>query len=312
MQTRKIGRLDVSLVGLGTNNFGRRCDQAQTSAVIDVALDSGINLLDTADIYGPKGLSEEFIGKALKGKRDRVVLATKFGFQIDEDPTHKGGSARWISEAIEGSLRRLKTDRVDLYQMHFPDQEVAIEETLTALDRLVQDGKVLEIGCSNYSGAQIDEAMAASQSNDLTRFVSAQNHYNLLERSPEAEVIPACERHGLGILPYFPLANGMLTGKYRRGQDPPEGTRMSRMSGEQRDWVLSDRHFDIIEKLGAFAAERGHTLLDLAFSWLSSQSTVVSVIAGATKPDQVKANAGAASWELSKEELAEVDSITKT
>lgn len=312
MQMRKIGGLDVSVVGLGTNNFGRRCDESQTAAVIDAALESGINLLDTADIYGPKGLSEEFIGKALKGRRDRVVLATKFGFPVDDDPEHKGGSARWVSQAVERSLQRLGVDHIDLYQMHFPDQEVAIDETLGALDRLVQDGKALEIGCSNFSGPQIDEAMAASKSGGLARFASAQNHYNLLERSPEAEVTPACERHGLGMLPYFPLANGMLTGKYRRGAAAPEGTRMSRMSAEQKDWILSDRHFDIVEKLEAFASERGHNMLDLAFSWLACRPTVASVIAGATSPDQVKANAVAAGWKMSKEELAEIDSITRS
>jgi aryl-alcohol dehydrogenase-like predicted oxidoreductase len=197
-----------------------------------------------------------------------------------------------------------------VYLLHQPDDATPIEDTLSAMTRLVDDGKVREIGCSNFSGPQIDEAMAASQSKGLARFVSAQNHYNLLERSPEAEVIPACERHGLGMLPYFPLANGMLTGKYRRGQDPPEGTRMSRMPGEQKEWLLSDRHFDIVEKLSAFAAERAHTLLELAFSWLASQPTVVSVIAGATKPEQIEANATAAQWQLSKEELAQVDSIT--
>jgi aryl-alcohol dehydrogenase-like predicted oxidoreductase len=278
---------------------------------VSAALDAGITFFDTADIYGrPSGRSEEYLGKALKGRRDEAIVATKFGGPMGEDPEQRGGSARWVARAVEGSLSRLGTDRIDLYQMHFPDAGVPIAETLEALDRLVRDGKVLEIGCSNFTGAQIDEAMEVSSSRGLARLASAQNYYNLLHRAPEDDVVPACERHGLGLLPYFPLANGLLTGKYRRGEPPPADARLARLPSEQTSAFLTDRNFEIVEKLEKLTAERGHTLLELAVSWLASRPAVASVIAGATKPEQVRANASAASWMPSPEELGDVDGIT--
>jgi aryl-alcohol dehydrogenase-like predicted oxidoreductase len=229
---------------------------------------------------------------------------------MGDDPEQRGGSARWIARAIEGSLTRLGTDRIDLYQMHFPDAGVPIAETLEALDGLVREGKVLEIGCSNFTGAQIDEAADVSSSNGFTRFVSAQNFYNLLHRAPDDDVFPAVAKHGLGFLPYFPLANGLLTGKYRRGEPPPPDARLGRLPPEQSSGFLTERNFDLVEKLEAFAAGRGHTLLELAVSWLAARPGVASVIAGATKPEQVRANVAAASWRLSPEDLAEVDALT--
>ena len=308
MEQRKIGGLSVSLVGLGCNNFGTRCDEAQSAAVIDAALDAGINLFDTADVYG-RGASEEIIGKALSGRRDRVVIATKFASPMADDDQHRGASKRWITQAVEDSLRRLATDRIDLYQQHQPDPSVPMEETLEALDGLVRAGKVLEIGNSNFSGPQIDEADRLSSEHGWARFVSAQNHLNLLQRGPLDDVVPACERHGLGMLPYFPLASGLLTGKYQRNQAPPEGTRLAGLPEERRQRLLSEKHFDVVERLSAFARERDHTILDLAFAWLAGQPTMASVIAGATKPEQVHANAAAAAWKLSDEDMSEVDAI---
>jgi aryl-alcohol dehydrogenase-like predicted oxidoreductase len=308
METRSLGSLKVSLVGLGCNNFGGRCDLEQTKAVVGAALDAGINFFDTADIYG--GLrSEEFLGQALAGHRDEVVIATKFCAPIDDDPAHRGASARWVTEAVEGSLRRLGTDHIDLYQQHMPDDQVPIEETLGALDALVQAGKVRQIGNSNFSGAQVDEAAAASEKAGITAFVSAQNYFNVLHRQPLDDVVPACVRHGLGVLPYFPLASGLLTGKYRRGETPPAGTRLAGMPEDRVTRVLSDRNFDRVDGLAAFAEARDHTVLQLAFAWLAAQPALASVIAGATKPEQVRANAAAAGWVLSADDLGEVDKI---
>ncbi len=227
METRKLGSLEVSIVGLGCNNFGMPIDEEGTRRVVHAALDAGITLFDTADSYG-KTDSERHLGKALGKHRAEVVIATKFASRIDDDETHRGASARWVKEAVDGSLRRLGTDHIDLYQQHFPDASVPVEETLGALNDLVKAGKVREIGNSNYSGAQIDEAAAVSEEHGWARFVSAQNYLNLLERGPLTDVLPACERHGLGLLPYFPLASGLLTGKYKRGEAPPAGTRMDR------------------------------------------------------------------------------------
>ena len=308
---RRIGRLDVSRVALGCNNFGRRCDDQETAAVVRAALGAGVTFFDTADIYS-HGASEEFLGKALRGVRDEVVLATKFGGPMGDDASSRGGGAGWVARAVDDSLRRLGTDRIDLYQMHFPDGDTPIAETLGALDRLVRDGKVLEIGCSNFSAAQIDEAMAASAAAGVARFVSAQNNYSLLQRAVEDDVVPACGRHGLGVIPYFPLANGLLTGKYRRGAEPPTGTRLGAASKEQRDWVLTDHNFDLVERLDSLAKRRGRSLLELAMSWLASRPGVVSVIAGARRPEQVAENVAAASWELDDEMLAEIDEITKS
>src|SRR5215207_690694 len=276
MEMRKLGSLEVTLVGLGCNNFGMRIDEERSAAVVHAALDAGINFFDTADVYGGTR-SEQYLGRALAGRRDEVVIATKFVAPIDDDPSHAGASARWVAEAVEGSLRRLGTDRIDLYQQHGPDPNVPIEETLTALDRLVRDGKVREIGNSNFSGEQIDDAESVSEGRSLARFVSAQNHFNLLHREPLQDVVPACVRHGLGVLPYFPLASGMLTGKYERGAPPPEGTRLSQLPEDRASKVFDDRTFDTVERLTTFAAERDHTLLELAMSWLACLPHMASV-----------------------------------
>jgi aryl-alcohol dehydrogenase-like predicted oxidoreductase len=308
MEMRKVGSLEVSLVGLGCNNFGTRIDEERSAAVVHAALDSGINFFDTADVYGGTR-SEQYLGRALGSRRDDAIVATKFVAPIDDDPSHAGASARWVAEAVEGSLRRLGTDRIDLYQQHGPDPNVPVDETLTALDRLVRDGKVREIGNSNFSGAQIDEAESVSQRMGLARFVSAQNHFNLLHREPLQDVVPACVQHGLGVLPYFPLASGLLTGKYRRGEPAPVGTRLSQLPEERASRVMSERNFDQVERLSAFADERGHTILELAFAWLAAQPAMSSIIAGATTPEQVAANVAAVDWRLSDTDLAEIDEL---
>ena len=310
MEYRKLGRsgLEVSVVGLGCNNFGRSCDVEQTKAIVHRALDVGITLLDTADSYGPGGLSEEYIGKALEGHRRDVVLATKFASPMGEGPMHGGASRRYIMNAVEDSLRRLDTDYIDLYQVHFPDPGTPLEETLRALDDLVRDGKVRYIGCSNFAGWQIASAHYIAEARNLTPFISAQPQYNLLDRRVEREIVPACKEFGLGVLPFFPLSSGLLTGKYRRGEDAPEGTRLAGPMGER---MLNERSFDTVERLEEFAQGRGHTILELAIGWLASQPHVGSVIAGATSPEQVEQNAEAGAWVLDAEELAEVDSITK-
>lgn len=308
MQKRALGGLPVSLAGLGCNNFGGRCDQERTSQVVHSALDSGITFFDTADVYGG-GFSEEFLGVALEKHRDEVVIATKFGYQFGDLPEQSGGSARWVRAAVEGSLRRLGTDRIDLYQMHLPDPKTPIAETLDALNSLVVEGKVREIGCSNFSGEQMDESTAISAERGLARFVSAQNFYNVLSREAENDVLPGCDRNGLGQLPYFPLANGMLTGKYRQGAPLPEGSRLAGVPAERAERVLSDRNFAIVEALEAFALARGHTLLECAMSWLAARPVVASVIAGATRPEQVAENARAVDWALTDAERAEIDQI---
>ncbi len=300
MDTRKIGSLDVSIAGLGCNNFGWRIDAATTAKVVDAAFDAGVNFFDTADIYGG-GQSEEFLGRALRSRRKQAVIATKFGMKMDEN--RHGARPEYVMQAAEDSLRRLGTDYIDLYQLHQPDPSTPIADTLEALDRLVRAGKVREIGCSNFSAAQLREAAAAVKQG-RARFVSVQNEYSLLHRDPEAEVIPECERLGVAFIPYFPLASGLLTGKYRRGQPPPPGSRGQAGFGPK---VFTDRNLEIAERLTAFAESRGHTLLELAVSWLLAQPTVASVIAGATSPEQVKANAAATGWKLSADEFAEVD-----
>ncbi|MEX2394164.1 MAG: aldo/keto reductase [Actinomycetota bacterium] len=313
MEMRKLGDLEVSVVGLGCNNFGMRIDEDATKAVVDACIDTGINFFDTADVYGGRGKSEEFLGKALKGRRDDVLIGTKFGSPMSDDGQSQGGSSRWIKQAVEDSLRRLDTDRIDLYQHHFPDRDTPFDETLTALDELVKDGKVRNVGCSNYAGKHIDRCIGISSDKGLARWVSAQNNYSLLERGIEPDVPDACERHGLGILPYFPLASGLLTGKYASKDDRPDGTRITLMAQampERAEGVLTDENFEIITKLRAFAEERGHTLLELAMSWLASKPVIASVIAGATKPEQVKANAEAASWQLTDDEMDEVNAIS--
>jgi aryl-alcohol dehydrogenase-like predicted oxidoreductase len=302
MERRRIGKLEVSLVGLGCNNFGWRIDRKATQAVVDAALDSGINFLDTADMYST-GESEEYLADALGNRRNDVVLATKFGFSMGEGKS--GASPAYVKEALEASLRRLRTDRVDLYQLHTPDPKTPIADTLGALGDLVKAGKILEIGCSNFSAEQLREAAAAVKGG-APRFVSVQNEYSLVHRAPESDVIPECKRENLAFIPYFPLANGLLTGKYRKGKPLPESSRGKDAWGPS---VFTDQNLDIVESLIGFASSRGHSLLELAVSWLAAQPTVASVIAGAKTPEQAKANGVSAGWHLTKEELAQVDAI---
>ena len=312
MEYRHLGRsgLQVSVVGLGCNNFGMRCDFDQSKAVVHQALEAGITLFDTADVYGGQGRSEEFLGKILKGNRQDVVIATKFGMKMGEGPHKSGGSRKYIMSAVEDSLRRLETDYIDLYQMHRPDPETPIEETLRALDDVVRSGKVRYIGNSNYAGWQAAEAHYVAKQGNLSPFISAQNEYNLLDRRIEAELVPACNKYGLAILPFFPLASGFLTGKYRQGQDLPAGTRLAN-AGPMAARVLTDKNYETLGKLEAFADAHGKTMLDLAIGWLASLPHVGSVIAGATKPEQVDQNVAAGGWKLTAEELAEVDAISK-
>jgi len=302
MDTRRIGSLEVSVVGLGCNNFGRRLDSDATSTVVDAALDAGINFFDTADVYGGTK-SEEYLGRALARRREEAVVATKFGSAVDEQ--RKGARPEYVRQAVEDSLRRLGTDRIDLYQLHNPDPQVPIEDTLGALDELVQAGKVREIGCSNFSADQLREAERATREG-AARFVSIQNEYSLFHREPEQDVLPECERAGLAFIPYFPLANGLLTGKYRQGQNAPAG---SRLQSRRDDRLLTERNLAIVEELIEFSESRGHTILELAFSWLLTRPAVASVIAGATSPEQVRSNAAAAGWKLNDAELAEVGAI---
>ena len=306
MDSRQLGNsgLTVSVVGLGCNNFGTRCDLEQTRAVVEAALDEGITLLDTADIYGNRGDSERFLGEALKGHRDDVVLATKFGMDMGGGPTEARGSRWYIRRAVEGSLRRLQTDHIDLYQLHVPDSKTPIDETLAALDELVTDGKVLYIGSSNFAGWQIADAEWVARNGGGSRFISAQNWYNLLERAPETELVPACLRFGIGVLPFFPLASGLLTGKYRRGAEAPAGTRLA-----GRIDRTPSATFDMVEALQAFADERGLSLLEVAIGGLASRPAVASVIAGATRPEQVKANAAAGAWVPSDDDKAALDKV---
>ncbi len=304
MQTRRIGSLDVTVVGIGCNNFGGRIDEAATGKVVDAAIDAGINFFDTADIYGGT-LSEEYLGRALTTRRDDVLVATKFGMPIDAD--HTGASAAYVASACEASLRRLGTDRIDLYQLHAPDPKTPIAETLGALDALVRAGKVREIGCSNFTPEQLDEAAAVSAEHGYARFVSVQNEYSLLRRLPERGVLQTCERLDIAFIPYFPLASGLLTGKYRRNEEAPPGTRLAGMPAERREQTFSEKNMDRVDALTAFATEHGHTLLELAMSWLLARPVVASVIAGATKPEQVAANAAAVGWDLSPTDLTDVD-----
>ncbi|MFC0007106.1 aldo/keto reductase [Micromonospora siamensis] len=313
MTYRRLGDsgLVVSVVGIGCNNFGRKLDLDGTRAVVDAAVDAGITLFDTADIYGePQGGSEELLGQALKGRRDDVVLATKFGMDmhgLNGPDFNARGSRRYITRAVEASLRRLGTDHIDLYQMHEPDPGTPIDETLAALDDLVHAGKVRYLGNSNFAGWQIADADWVASSTGRSRFVSAQNHYSLLERSVEAEVIPACERFGLGMLPFFPLANGLLTGKYQRNSAPPAGSRLA--GGGRYAQRLAAADWDTIEAIEAYAAERGLTMLQVAIGGLAARPAVTSVIAGATTPEQVRANAEAGTWQPTDDDLAALDAI---
>jgi aryl-alcohol dehydrogenase-like predicted oxidoreductase len=310
MDMRKLGDLEVTIVGIDCNNFGRRLDRAGTDAVVHAAIEVGINFFDTADVYGD-GASEEYLAKALGSRRDEVIIATKFGMQLGDDPSRDGASPRWIERAVEDSLRRLGTDRIDLYQLHRPDENTPTEDTVEALDRLVSAGKVRQIGCSNHSEAQIEEALSTSRRRGLARFVSVQNEYSLLHREPEKNgVTEACRRNGLALLPYFPLASGMLTGKYTRDEEAPAGSRLAGMSASRAGRFANTHNFALVERLETFAKEQGHTILELAISWLVAQPVVASVIAGATSPEQVRANAGAARWELLPEDLEEVNRIS--
>lgn len=311
MEYRKLGSsgLKVSVVGLGTNNFGGRIDEAQSGAVVRQALDEGINFIDTANIYG-RGVSEERIGVALKGLREDVLIATKVSGAMGDGPNSKGNSRHHIMEQVDASLRRLQTDYIDLYQMHFPDSSTPIEETIRALDYLVHQGKVRYIGCSNFSAWQTCEAIWTSRSLNLIPFVSVQPEYSMLSRGVERELIPFCEEYNLGVLPYFPLASGFLTGKYRRGEPVPDGTRLA-SNARAQERTLTDANFAMLERLENFAEERGHPMVELAIAWLLGNSSVSSVIAGATKTDQVIANAKASGWQLAESDMKEVADILK-
>jgi aryl-alcohol dehydrogenase-like predicted oxidoreductase len=311
MQKRKLGTstLEVTAVGLGGNNFGGRIDFAASQRVVHAAIDRGINFIDTADSYGNRGGSEEELGRILGEKRKQIVLASKFGLQMDDAGKLKGASRRYIMQAVEASLRRLRTDWLDLYQLHRPDPQTPIEETLRALDDLVRQGKVRFIGCSNMSAQQLIEAQDTSERLKLAAFVSCQDEYSLLVRDIEKELLPAAKARGLGLLPYFPLASGLLTGKYKRGAPLPPGSRLSKIPRHADDF-MTERNWRVIGELEAFVARRGRSMLELAFSWLLSNAAVASVIAGATSPDQVEQNIHAAGWTLSAEEIAEIGRIT--
>lgn len=308
---RTIAGRPVSLVGLGCNNFGMRTDEGQAITVVNAALDAGINFFDTADIYGGT-LSEEILGRALKGHRDDVIIATKFGVQTAGEDTG-GGSARWVRQAVDDSLRRLGIDVIDLYQYHFPDPNTPLEETMGAMDELVKAGKVLAIGCSNFTGAMLDESAEISSSKGFSPFVTAQNNFSIIQQEGIVDdLLPACDRHGVSVLPWFPLASGLLTGKYKRGQEPPEGTRLAGAPEERRGAMLNDANFDKVEALEAWAGERGHTILELAFAWLAAFPEIGSIIAGATRPEQVQANVAAVDWKLSDAEREEVAAIGRS
>lgn len=312
MRYRRLGNsgLVVSVVGLGCNNFGRKMDRDQTRAVVDAALDHGVTLFDTADIYGrPQGSSEELLGAALRGRRDQVVVATKFGMDMGGvyGADHGARASRWyLTRAVEASLRRLGTDYIDLYQLHRPDPATPAEETLSALDDLVRAGKVRYLGNSNLSGWQIADAAWIARTTGGTPFISAQNEYNLLHREVEAEVVPACLRFGLGLLPFFPLASGLLTGKYRRGEAPGGGARLAEPRYADR---LANAPWDTIEALRRYGDARGRSLLEVAIGGLAAKPAVTSVIAGATSPEQVAANVAAAAWVPDEEEMAELARI---
>jgi aryl-alcohol dehydrogenase-like predicted oxidoreductase len=312
MQFRNLGRsgLRVSLVGLGCNNFGGRIELEAARKVVDAAIEHGITLFDTADIYGNRGGSELALGELLGARRKDIVLASKFGMNMDEEGVKKGGSRRYIIEAVEASLKRMKTDWIDLYQLHRPDPLTPIEETLRALDDLIRQGKIRYIGCSNLPSWQVADAHWTAKTLAIEGFASAQDEYSLLVRGAEKELIPAISHFGMGLLPYFPLANGLLTGKYQRNAPMPEGARMTR-EAQRAGEVLTETNWAKTEKLAAFCEARGKTLLELAFSWLAAQPVVSSVIAGATRPEQIAANVKAADWALTPEELAEIDAITR-
>jgi aryl-alcohol dehydrogenase-like predicted oxidoreductase len=305
MRTRRLGSsgVEVSVVGLGCNQFGRKLDLDGTRAVVEAALDAGITFFDTADVYGGRGRSEELLGEVLRGRRDQVVVATKFGMDM-HDGERARGRAEYVRKSIEGSLARLQTDYVDVYWLHEPDPQTPIEQTLGAMNELLVAGTVRAIGCSNFSAPQLDEADAVARANGLTPFAAVQNEWSLLERSIERDVVPVCERLGIDIVPYYPLARGLLTGKYRRGEKAPPDSRLA-----DRGTVATDAQFAVIEGLERFASERGLTVTDVAIGGLAAQPRVASVIAGATKPEQVRSNVAGGDWEPSAADLAELNAV---
>lgn len=311
MQQRNLGRsgLTVSAVGLGCNNFGGRIDRDATRAVVHKALDLGITFFDTSDTYGERGASEEYLGRALAGRRDEIVLASKFARPMDGGGRLHGASRRYIMSAVEASLARLNTDRIDLYQQHIADPRTPIEETLRALDDLVRQGKIRYIGCSTLSAWQVVEAQWTSAHFGLERFIACQERYSLLEREIDQELMPVLQSYGLGLIPFSPLANGLLTGKYRRDAALPVGARLT-ATPRTAERYLTEANWATVERLSGFCAARGHSLLELAFSWLLHRPAVASVIAGATAPEQVEANVRAAEWALSREDMDEIDRIT--
>ena len=312
MEYRALGNsgLKVSEVGLGGNNFGWWADEKTSVTVIDAALAAGITFIDTADVYD-RGHSEEYLGRALKGKRQQVIIATKFGMPMGQGPNERGGSRQYILQAAEASLRRLQTDYLDLYYMHAADASTPIAETLSAFDSLVKSGKVRYLGCSNFAPWQVSEAMWTARTEHFAPFVVVQQQYNLLARQIETELVPCCQAHKLGLVPYSPLANGFLTGKYKKGQEPPKDSRIAAASNAPgMKGILNDANFDKLAKLESFAAEHGHSVGELAFAWLLSRPWLASVIAGARKPEQITANVAAAKWKLTAEEAKAVDAIT--
>ena len=307
MEKRKLGSLEVTVVGVGCNNFGMRIDEAQTKEVVDAAFERGINFFDTADMYA-NGRSEELLGELLAGRRARVIIATKFGQHMPGQG--KGARPEYVRLACDASLRRLRTDYIDLYQLHLPDPDVPIAETLGALDELVKSGKVRQIGCSNFSTPQLRESHAASLHRPgSARFVSVQNEYSLLHREPEQGALEECERLGMAFLPFFPLKSGLLTGKYRKGQPIPENTRVAKYERYRK--LLTEENLAKVEALIEYAESRGHSILELAFSWLLAHRPVASVIAGASSAQQLRSNADAASWPLSAAELREIDTLLR-
>ena len=314
METRALGKsgLLVSVVGLGCNNFGAALDLAATRKVVDRALDLGITLIDTADVYGNRGDSERFLGEILGDRRKDIVLATKFASPMDKDGRLSGASRRYIVSAVEASLKRLRTDWIDLYQLHRPDPETPIEETLRALDDLISQGKVRYVGCSKLSPWRVTEAHWTAKHLNLNRFISCQDEYNLLSRAPEGDLMSVIQTYGMGLLPYYPLASGLLTGKYKPNAPLPAGARLSNPSVPSfGKHYMTEANLAIVERLGAFAAASGHTMLELAFSWLLSHSAVASVIAGATRPEQIEQNVRAAGWKLTSTEIAEIDRLIR-
>lgn len=310
MEYRRFGNsgMKVSALGLGTNTFGTFADEQTAAAIIDRAIEVGVNFIDTADIYGKRGRSEEYIGKALKGKRDKVIILSKFGMVMGDGPNEKGGSRYHVMRAVEASLRRLQTDYLDVYLLHRPDPDTPIEETLRALTDLVQAGKVRYIGCSNFAAWQLCDALWTSRLHNLPSFVAVESQYNVFERHIEYDLVPCCERYGVGVIPWAPLAGGVLTGKYRKGEAPPPGTRLAGPTyGSSHQ--IKEENWSKLPQLESFARDRGHTMAELALAWLLAHPFIPTVIAGARKPEQVESNARAVEWKLTEAELAELNGI---